>query len=82
MHWIKYSNKKTADTTIDIVEAFAKMRKLSNMVAELVKSPDDTQKQAGVIEKQRNIVGYGYKGKHIQASRRSKSQRCHAGFGI
>jgi len=56
-------SKKATDTTIAIVEAFAKMRELSSMVAELVNAPDNTQKQADVMQKkQRNIVGYGYKG--------------------
>ena len=49
-------SEKATDTTIAIVEAFAKMRELSNMVAELVKSPDDTQKQADVIQKSGEII--------------------------
>ena len=49
-------SEKATDTTIAIVEAFAKMRELSNMVAELVKSPDDTQKQAFVIQKSSEIL--------------------------
>jgi hypothetical protein len=32
------------------------MRELSNMVAELVKSPDDTQKQADVMQKSSEIL--------------------------
>jgi len=44
-------SEKATDTTIAIVEAFATMRELSNTVAELVKSPDDTQKQAVVMQK-------------------------------
>ena len=47
---------QATQTTIDIVEAFAKMRELSNMVAELVKSPDDTQKQATVMQKSSEIL--------------------------
>jgi phage regulator Rha-like protein len=49
------SERATA-TTIAIVEAFAKMRELSNMVAELVKSPNDTQKQADVMQKSSDIL--------------------------
>jgi phage regulator Rha-like protein len=49
-------SEKATDTTIAIVEAFAKMRELSNMVAELVKSPDDTQKQANVMQKSSEIL--------------------------
>ena len=49
-------SEKATNTTIAIVEAFAKMRELSNMVAELVKSPDDTQKQAEVMQKSSEIM--------------------------
>ena len=49
-------SEKATETTIAIVEAFAKMRELSNMVAELVKSPDDTQKQADVMQKSSEIL--------------------------
>jgi len=49
------SERATA-TTIAIVEAFAKIRELSNMVAELVKSPDDTQKQVDVVQKSSEIL--------------------------
>ena len=49
-------SEKATDTTIAIVEAFAKMRELSNMVAELVKSPEDTQKQAVVMQKSSEIL--------------------------
>ena len=49
-------SEKATDTTIAIVEAFAKMRELSNVVAELVKSPDDTQKQAVVMQKSSEIL--------------------------
>jgi phage regulator Rha-like protein len=49
-------SEKATDTTIAIVEAFAKMRELSNMVAELVKSPDDTQKQTTVLQKSSEIL--------------------------
>jgi phage regulator Rha-like protein len=49
-------SERATDTTIAIVEAFAKMRELSNMVAELVKSPDDTQKQADVVQKSSEIL--------------------------
>jgi hypothetical protein len=49
-------SERATDTTIAIVEAFAKMRELSNMVAELVKSPDDTQKQASVMQKSSEIL--------------------------
>jgi phage regulator Rha-like protein len=49
-------SEKATDTTIAIVEAFAKMRELSNTVAELVKSPDDTQKQAEVMQKSSEIL--------------------------
>jgi len=49
-------SERATDTTIAIVEAFAKMRELSNMVAELVKSPDDTQKQTDVVQKSSEIL--------------------------
>jgi hypothetical protein len=49
-------SEKATDTTIAIVEAFAKMRELSNIVAELVASPDDTQKQAAVMQKSSEIL--------------------------
>ena len=49
------SERATA-TTIAIVEAFAKMRELSGVVAELVKSPGDTQKQADVMQKSSEIL--------------------------
>lgn len=49
-------SEKATETTIAIVEAFAKMRELSGMVAELVKSPDDTQKQAVVMQKSSEIL--------------------------
>ena len=49
-------SERATDTTIAIVEAFAKMRELSNMVAELVKSPNDTQKQADVMQKSTEIL--------------------------
>ena len=49
-------SERATDTTIAIVEAFAKMRELSNMVAELVKLPDDTQKQAEIMQKSSEIL--------------------------
>jgi len=49
-------SEKATDTTIAIVEAFAKMRELSGMVAELVETPDDTQKQAAVMQKSSEIL--------------------------
>jgi len=49
------SEKATA-TTIAIVEAFAQMRELSHSVAELVKSPDDTLKQAAVMRKSGELL--------------------------
>ena len=49
-------SERATDTTIAIVEAFAKMRELSNIVSELVKSPDDTQKQASVMQKSSEIL--------------------------
>jgi len=49
-------SEKATDTTIAIVEAFAKLRELSNVVVELVKSPDDTQKQAVVMQKSSEIL--------------------------
>jgi phage regulator Rha-like protein len=49
-------SEKATDTTIAIVEAFAKMRELSTMVADLVHSPDDTQKQAAVMQKSSEIL--------------------------
>ncbi|MDR0791851.1 MAG: ORF6N domain-containing protein [Chitinophagaceae bacterium] len=49
-------SQKATDTTIAIVEAFDKMRELSNTVAELIKSPEDTQKQAVVMQKSSEIL--------------------------
>jgi len=49
-------SEQATDTTIAIVEAFAKMRELSCMVAELVESPDDAQKQAAVMQKSSEIL--------------------------
>jgi len=49
-------SEKATDTTIAIVETFAKMRELSNVVAQLVESPDDTQKQADVMQKSSEIL--------------------------
>jgi len=49
-------SEKATDTTIAIVEAFAKMRELANRVAELVKSPDDTQMQANLMQKSSEIL--------------------------
>ena len=49
-------SEKATGTTIAIVEAFAKMRELSHSVAELVKSPDDIQKQAVVMQKSGEIL--------------------------
>jgi hypothetical protein len=49
-------SEKATDTTIAIVEAFAKMRELSTAVAELVKSPTDMQKQAAVSQKSGEIL--------------------------
>jgi phage regulator Rha-like protein len=49
-------SEKATDTTIAIVEAFAKMRELSGMVAQLVQSPDDTKKQAEVMQKSSEIL--------------------------
>jgi hypothetical protein len=49
-------SEKATDTTIAIVEAFAKMRELANTVAQLVQSPDDLQKQAAVTQKSGEIL--------------------------
>jgi len=49
-------SEKATDTTIAIVEAFANLRELSNTVAELVKSPDDTRKQAEVMQKSSEML--------------------------
>jgi len=49
-------SEKATNTTIAIVEAFAKMRELSNIVAQLVKSPEDTQKQAEIMQKSSEIL--------------------------
>jgi len=49
-------SEKATDTTIAIVEAFAKMRELSSAVAELVQSPADTQKQTAVTQKSNEIL--------------------------
>ena len=49
-------SEKATDTTIAIVEAFAKMRELSTAVAELVQSPADPQKQIAVTQKSNEIL--------------------------
>ena len=49
-------SEKATDTTIAIVEAFAKMRELSNAVSHLVKSPSDTQKQLAVTQKSNELL--------------------------
>jgi phage regulator Rha-like protein len=49
-------SEKATHTTIAIVEAFAKMRELSAMVAQLVKSPDDTKIQADIMQKSNEII--------------------------
>ena len=49
-------SEKATHTTIAIVEAFAKMRELSAMVAQLVKSPDDTKIQADIMQKSNEIM--------------------------
>jgi phage regulator Rha-like protein len=49
-------SEKATHTTIAIVEAFAKMRELSAMVAQLVKSPDDTRIQADIMQKSNEIM--------------------------
>jgi phage regulator Rha-like protein len=49
------SERATA-TTIAIIEAFDQMQELANTVAQLVKSPDDTQKQAEVMQKSSQII--------------------------
>jgi hypothetical protein len=49
-------SERATYTTIAIVEAFAKIRELSNRVAELVKSPDNTEKQADVVQKSSEIL--------------------------
>jgi len=49
-------SEKATDTTIAIVEAFANLRELSNTVAELVKSPNDIQKQAEVMQKSSEML--------------------------
>jgi phage regulator Rha-like protein len=49
-------SEKATDTTIAIVEAFAKMRELSAKVAELVHTPGDTEKQAAVMQKSSEIL--------------------------
>ena len=47
---------KATNTTIAIVEAFAKLRELSNTVAELVQYPDDAQRQAAVAQKSSEML--------------------------
>ncbi|MCL2760904.1 MAG: ORF6N domain-containing protein [Desulfuromonadales bacterium] len=49
-------SERATNTTIAIVEAFTKLRELSNTVAAMVKSPDDTQKQAAVMQKSSEIL--------------------------
>ena len=48
--------ERATATTIAIIEAFDQMRELSTMVADLVNSPDDTQKQAAVMQKSNEIL--------------------------
>ena len=48
--------ERATATTIAIIEAFDQIRELSNEVAQLVKSPDDTQKQAEVMQKSSEII--------------------------
>ena len=47
---------QATQTTLAIVEAFAKIRELSHAVADLVQSPDDMQKQASVMQKTGEIL--------------------------
>jgi len=47
---------RATDTTLAIVEAFAKMRELTQTVADLVKSPADAQKQADVMRKSGELL--------------------------
>jgi len=49
-------SERATDTTIAIVEAFAQIRELSNLVAELVKSPEDTKKQSDVVQKSSEVL--------------------------
>ena len=49
-------SERATCTTIAIVEAFAKMRELATTVSLLVNSPDDTQKQADVMQKSSEIL--------------------------
>jgi len=49
------SERATA-TTIAIIEAFDQIQELSSMVADLVKSPNDTQKQAEIMQKSSEIL--------------------------
>ena len=49
-------SEKATETTFAIIEAFAAMRELSAAVAQLVSSPDDTQKQATVMQKSSEIL--------------------------
>ena len=49
-------SEKAAQTTIDIVEAFAKIRELSSTVVEMINAPDDAQKQAKVVQKSNEIL--------------------------
>jgi len=47
---------QATQTTLAIIEAFAKIRELSHAVADLVQSPDDVQKQASVMQKTGEIL--------------------------
>ena len=47
---------RATDTTLAIVEAFAKMRELTHTIADLVKSPGDAQKQADVMRKSGELL--------------------------
>jgi len=47
---------RATETTLAIVEAFAKMRELTQTIADLVKSPGDAQKQADVMRKSGELL--------------------------
>jgi len=49
-------SKKAVETTIDIVETFARLRELSREVAEMVEAPDDAAKQKSVALRAGEIV--------------------------
>jgi hypothetical protein len=49
-------SEKATDTTIAIVQAFAQLRELSRMAADMVKTPEDTKKQMSFMQKTNELL--------------------------